>query len=90
MIKKLEASPVTLENGTPPAYNAIRDFAMHSLGIGTTHDMKSVVSGIFLPSLKCTEYTISEKVNTWVGKSRAAVSIVWLDIMATDLSRKGG
>jgi pimeloyl-ACP methyl ester carboxylesterase len=88
MVKKLEACPVTLEKGTPPAYNAIRDIAMHSLGIGTTHDMKSVVNGIFFPSLKCPEYTISEKVNTWVGKSRAGISIVWADIMATDLSGK--
>jgi pimeloyl-ACP methyl ester carboxylesterase len=88
MVKKLEACPVTLANGTPPAYNAIRDIAMHSLGIGTTHDMKSVVTGIFFPSLKCPEYTISEKVNTWVGKSRAGISIVWADIIATDLSEK--
>lgn len=88
MVKKLEACPVTLANGTPPAYNTIRDIAMHSLGIGTTHDMKSVISGIFIPSLKCPEYTLSEKVNMWVGKSRAGISIVWADIMAMDLSEK--
>jgi pimeloyl-ACP methyl ester carboxylesterase len=61
---------------------------MHSLGIGTTHDMKSVISGIFFPSLKCREYTFSEKVNMWVGKSRAGISIVWANILATDLSEK--
>ena len=88
MVKKLEASPVTLANGTPPAYASIRDIAMHSLGIGTTHDMKSVISGIFLPSLKCREYTFKEKINMWVGKSRAGISIVWANIMATDLSEK--
>jgi pimeloyl-ACP methyl ester carboxylesterase len=88
MVKKLEACPVTLANGTPLAYNAIRDIAMHRLGIGTTHDMKSVISGIFLPSLKCPEYSLSEKVNMWVGKSRAGISIIWADIMATDLSEK--
>jgi pimeloyl-ACP methyl ester carboxylesterase len=88
MVEKLEASPVTLANGMPPAYAAIRDNAMHSLGIGTTHDMKSVISGIFMPSLKCREYTSSEKVNMWVGKSRAGISIVWANIMATDLSEK--
>jgi len=86
MVKKLEASPVTLANGTPPAYIAIRDFAMHGLGIGTIHEMKSVISGIFFPSLKCPEYTLSEKVKMWVGKSRASISIVWENIMATDLS----
>jgi pimeloyl-ACP methyl ester carboxylesterase len=88
MVKKLKASPVTPESGTPPAYTGIRDIGMHSLGIGTTHDMRSVFSGIFLPSLKCREYTLSEKVNTWVGKSRAGISIVWTNILATDLSEK--
>jgi pimeloyl-ACP methyl ester carboxylesterase len=88
MVKKLEASPVTLANGTPPAYSAIRDIAMHKLGIGTTHDMKSVISGIFFPSLKCREYTLSEKLNMWIGKSRAGISIVWTNILATDLSEK--
>jgi pimeloyl-ACP methyl ester carboxylesterase len=88
MVKKLEASPVTLTDGTPPAYTAIRDIAMHSLGIGTTHNMKSVITGIFFPSLKCREYTLSEKVNMWVGKSRAGISIVWANIMDTDLSEK--
>jgi pimeloyl-ACP methyl ester carboxylesterase len=88
MVKKLEASPVTMTNGTPPAYSAIRDIAMHSLGIGTTHYMKSVISGIFFPSLKCREYTFSEKINTWIGKSHSGISIVWKNILATDLSEK--
>lgn len=88
MVKKLEASPVTIAAGTPPAYSAIRDIAMHSLGIGTTHDMKSVVSGIFFPSLKCRQYTLSEKINMWVGKSRSGISIVWQEILHTDLSVK--
>lgn len=87
MVKKLEACPVTLANGTPSSYVAIRDIAMHKLGIGTTHDMKSVISGIFFPSLRCKEYTISEKINLWVGKSHAGISIVWTNIMATDLSQ---
>jgi pimeloyl-ACP methyl ester carboxylesterase len=50
--------------------------------------MKSVISGIFFPSMKCREYTVSEKVNMWVGKSRAGISIVWTNILATDLSEK--
>jgi pimeloyl-ACP methyl ester carboxylesterase len=61
---------------------------MHSLGIGTTHDMKSVITGIFLPSLKSREYTFMEKLNMWRGKSRAGISIVWSDMLATDLSAK--
>jgi pimeloyl-ACP methyl ester carboxylesterase len=88
MVKKLEAAPVTLSNGTPPAYASIRDIAMHSLGIGTTHDMQSVISGIFFPSLKCREYTFSEKINMWIGKSHSGISIVWANILDTDLSEK--
>jgi hypothetical protein len=44
--------PVTMTDGTPKAYLAVRDKAMHRLGVGTTHDMKSVLSGIFWPSLR--------------------------------------
>ncbi|MCH8571619.1 alpha/beta fold hydrolase [Nesterenkonia sp. AY15] len=50
MVRALEASPVTLTEGTPTPYLKVRDTAMHSLGIGTTHDMRSVISGIFLAS----------------------------------------
>jgi len=49
-------------------YAKIRDDVMHRAGIGTTHDMKSVVNGIFFASLKNREYTLSEKVNLWRGK----------------------
>lgn len=86
MVQKLEAAPVTLTEGLPDGYRRLRDPAMHSLGIGTTHDMNSVITGIFLPSLTCREYTLIEKVNMWRGKSRSGISILWADIMATDLS----
>ncbi len=64
MVRKLEEAPVTMTGGTSDSYLALRDGAMHSLGIGTTHDMNSVLSGIFLPSLTFRGYTLSEKVNT--------------------------
>jgi len=88
MVRKLEAAPVTLTDGTPDAYRVLRDPAMHSLGIGTTHDMKSVITGIFLPSLTCREYTLFEKVNMWRGKSHSGISILWANILTTDLSRQ--
>ena len=75
MVRKLEAAPVTMTDGMPPAYAALRDPAMHSLGIGTMHDMNSVITGIFLPSLASRDYTFMEKVNMWRGKSHAGVSI---------------
>jgi pimeloyl-ACP methyl ester carboxylesterase len=86
MVRALEGAPVTMTDGTPEAYLAVRDKAMHSLGIGTTHDMNSVVTGIFLPSLACRDYTVIEKVYMWLGKSRSGVSLLWHDMLTTDLS----
>ncbi len=88
MVRKLEAAPVTTTGGIPDAYLALRDGTMHSLGIGTTHDMKSVISGIFLPSLTFREYTLLEKVNLWRSKSQSGVSPFWDEIVATDLTVK--
>ncbi len=88
MVRKLEAAPVTLSDGTPDAYLALRDNAMHSLGIGTAHDMKSVLSGIFLPSLTNREYTLGEKVNMWRGKFLSGVSFMWDKMIVTDLSKQ--
>jgi pimeloyl-ACP methyl ester carboxylesterase len=88
MVRKLEAASVTMTEGIPDAYLVLRDPAMHSLGIGTTHNMRSVISGIFLPSLICPEYTLIEKVNMWHGKSRAGISILWANISTADLSKQ--
>jgi pimeloyl-ACP methyl ester carboxylesterase len=88
MVKKLEAAPVTLTEGTPDEYRSLRDPAMHRLGIGTTHKMKSVISGIFLPSLFSPDYTLIEKFKMWHGKARSGISIIWSDIMSTDLSKQ--
>lgn len=86
MVRKLEEAPVTMTGGTPVAYRAIRDQAMHSLGIGTTHAMNSVITGIFLPSLASRDYTFMEKVNMWRGKSQAGISVIWNRMLATDLA----
>lgn len=88
MTRKLEAAPITMASGTTEAYSELRDIAMHSLGIGTTHDMKSVITGIFLPSLLCREYTLTEKINLWCGKSNAGISIIWANIITTDLTKE--
>jgi pimeloyl-ACP methyl ester carboxylesterase len=77
-----------MTDGTPDAYLALRDEAMHSLGIGTTHDMNSVITGIFLPSLTSREYTLMEKVNMWRGKSRSGVSSLWDEMLTTDLRQQ--
>lgn len=88
MVRKLEAAPVTMTGGTPDAYLAVRDEAMHSMGVGTTRDMNSVITGIFLPSLLCRDYTLREKVYMWRGKARSGVSVLWKTILATDMSKQ--
>ena len=88
MVRKLESAPVTLTDGIPDSYLSWRDEAMHSLGVGTTHDMNSVITGIFLPSLTCREYSLIEKVNMWRGKSRSGVSSLWDTMLATDMTKR--
>ena len=85
MVRKLEAAPVTLDGGTPPAYLAVRDEAMHRSGVGTMHTMTSVMQGLFLASLQTREYTLGEKVGLWRGKLAAGVSARWEEQLSTDL-----
>lgn len=85
MVRKLEAAPVSLEKGIPKAYLALRDIAMHQLGIGTMRNMHSVISGILLPSLMCHDYSIGEKFNMWLGKSHSGVSTLWNTMLSTNL-----
>ena len=86
MVRKLEAAPVTMTGGTPDAYRVLRDPAMHSLGIGTTHAMHSVITGVFLPSLASREYTVMERINLWRAKSRYGISFLWDEMIHTDLA----
>ena len=86
MVRKLELVPVPLSGGISDSYLSLRDESMHSLGIGTTHDMKSVITGILLPAFTCREYTITEKINMWRGKTRSGVSILWNKMLVTDLA----
>lgn len=56
--------------GTESYFNSgVRDKAMHTLGVGTTRSMKSVITGIFFPSLRMTDYSLTERINIWRGKS---------------------
>lgn len=68
MARKLEAARPTLTGPLPAAYDMVRDGAMHTLGIGTTRDMKSIETGVFLRSWLSPDYTIGEKINYWRGK----------------------
>lgn len=51
------------------AYERIRDQMMHEAGIGTTHKMYSVFTGIFIAVMKHREYMLKEKLQIWQGKA---------------------
>jgi len=87
MVGILEQNPVTLSVPLPRGYEKIRDEAMHRLGIGSTRDMDSVITGIFLPSWKFPEYTLREKINLWKGKFFSH-SVMWNEMIATDLTKQ--
>jgi pimeloyl-ACP methyl ester carboxylesterase len=75
MVRRLEAAAPSAEGPLPASYLALRDEAMHRLGIGTTRDMRSVVSGVFLPSWLTRQYTLAEKLNLWRGKVASASAL---------------
>ena len=90
MVEKLEAAPPTTTVPLPAGYDALRDAYMHGAGIGTTRDMNSVITDIFLPSWQFREYTLREKVNLWRGKiiSRSPRFGLWDKVQVTDLTRQ--
>jgi pimeloyl-ACP methyl ester carboxylesterase len=88
LARKLEAAPVTLERGVPPAYLRVRDEAMHALGVGTVREMRSVFGGLFLVSLRNPDYTLTEKISMWRGKAAMGVSSMWKEMLATDLAEQ--
>jgi pimeloyl-ACP methyl ester carboxylesterase len=69
MAKNIEKYNLLAKDFIPKDYFQFRDKPMHELGIGTMHNMKSVISGIFLPIMKNNEYTFSERINIWKAKS---------------------
>jgi pimeloyl-ACP methyl ester carboxylesterase len=86
MVRRLEATPIT--DVIPYGYLKLRDEAMHTIGVGTTRNMTSIISGVFLPSLMCRDYTFTEKINLWRAKARAGVHPLWDTILATDLTKQ--
>ncbi len=62
----------------------MRDGVMHRVGVGTMRSMKSVVTGVFLPSWFNREYTLKEKAAIWGGKNFAQ-SLMWDPMISTDL-----
>jgi len=87
MVRKLEAAPVTMTDGTPEGYLKIRDTAMHKLRIGTTHAMKSVISGIFLATWLFRGYTVQEKLHLWRGRAFSRSFGLWDQFIRFDLRK---
>ncbi|HYN56938.1 MAG TPA: alpha/beta hydrolase [Motilibacterales bacterium] len=86
MVRRLERYPVTGAIPLPHGYEVLRDPAMHRLGVGTTHDMRSVVTGIFLPSLASPDHTPGDKLNLWRGRRFSRRFGLWEQMLATDLT----
>jgi pimeloyl-ACP methyl ester carboxylesterase len=88
MVRKLVASPCTWTLPMSRKYMALRDPAMHGLGVGTTHDMRSVITGIFLPSWSDREYTVGEKLDIWRGKFAVKGLGLWDEMQGDDLTAR--
>ena len=91
MVKKLKRYAVLDSEAALRSFftSGLRDEAMNKLGIGTMHDMKSVVTGVFLPVMQCRAYTLGEKINIWRGKAVLRSDTVLLDqLFSTDLAMK--
>jgi pimeloyl-ACP methyl ester carboxylesterase len=87
MVHRLEEALVGDTVPLPDSYSKVRDVAMHELGVGTIHDMKSIVTGLLLRSLLNREYTLGEKVGMWRGKISSG-SRLWNTELSTDLTKK--
>jgi len=87
MLKKLKSAQITGDT-LPYSYQKIRDDAMHKLGVGTMRNMNSIVRGLFFPSILFKEYTLKEKWKLWQAKANSGISVVWSDMIKTDISTK--
>lgn len=87
MLREFAKYPVDKIN--TPEYYVMRDKPMHRLGIGTTHAMRSVISGVFIPVMLLREYTPVEKINVWRGKAMTTNTAgLWNKLVVTDLTTK--
>lgn len=85
-VKELQGLSFKTMDHLPKDYEKIRDDVMHRVGIGTTREMKSVVTGIFMPVMQNSEYTLREKINIWRGKAFSNASVLNDDEYKSDLS----
>lgn len=87
MVRRLERAAPGETVPLPDPYIRVRDIAMHKLGVGTTHDMRSIVSGLLLRSVLFREYTPAEKVALWRGKISSGRAL-WNTQLSTNLAEE--
>jgi len=86
MVRRFEHFNILESNTIPLDYVIFRDKPMHELGVGTTHEMRSVITGIFIPIMRNRIYTFSERINIWIAKSRILnMTNLWKEMTETDL-----
>ena len=91
MVAELNKYPIN-ENDSLilPFFNSVlRDKAQHDLGIGTMHNMRSIIKDVFLGVWTCKAYTITEKLNIWISKfSFLKKSGLRSEIIQSDITAK--
>lgn len=84
-----EFSKYDINKLNDPSYYVMRDKPMHQLGIGTTREMKSVITGVFFPVMKNKDYSFRERINIWKGKSFTTKTVgLWSELVLTDITQK--
>jgi pimeloyl-ACP methyl ester carboxylesterase len=87
MVRRLERAAPGETVPLPESYLKVRDVAMHKLGVGTTRDMRSIITGLLLRSVLFREYTPSEKVALWRGKISSGRAL-WNTQLSTNLAEE--
>jgi pimeloyl-ACP methyl ester carboxylesterase len=88
VVNKLQGLSFKNMDYMPKEYDKIRDDVMHKAGIGTMHEMKSVISGIFMTVMENPEYTLGEKINIWKGKAFSKSTNLNEELYNSDLRNK--
>lgn len=88
VVNKLKGLSFKNMDYVPKDYDKIRDDVMHKAGIGTMHEMKSVISGIFMTVMQNPEYTLGEKINIWRGKAFSNSTNLHDELYNSDLRNK--
>ena len=84
-VERLRALSVADGGPLPKEWMEMRDDVVHRLGIGTTRDMDSVVTGVFVPVWQTPDYTIQEKIDIGLGKKRSQ-ALLFNRMLETDLA----